>query len=163
MSEQFSNAVWTEGRFDRKRVKALPTPFEVDCSDWMSEIPAEDWSTGQFKRDCQALPPVEVSFNESPLAALEISLTMEPHLKPERAFLLAARLIAALDNALPEAGVAYDAKRSRVAETGVIIVLNVNCPSDAASSVEYFSNLVRETLRDQPDAKLSAIHFARAA
>lgn len=162
MSEEFSNTNWSEGRFVRKRGKSLP-PIEVDCSDWMSEIPAENWSTGQFKRDCQALPPAEVSFHASPLAALEIALTMEPNLKPERAFLLAARLIAALDNAVPEAGVTYDAKRSRIDEAGVIIVLNVNCPSDAASSVEYFSNLVRETLRDQPDATLSAIHFARAA
>jgi len=163
MSEQFSNTNWSEGRFDRKRIKALPTPFEVDCSDWMSEIPAEDWKTGRLKRDCQALPPVEVSFNASPLAALEIALTMEPHLTPERAFLLAARLIAALDNVAPEIGVTYDPQRSRVDEGGVVIVLTVNGPSDAASSVELFSNLVRETLRDQPDAKLSAIHFARAA
>ena len=114
MSEQFSNADWSEGRFDRKRIKAIPTPFEVDCSNWMSEIPAEDWSTGQFQRNCQELPPVDVSFNASPLAALEIALTMEPNLKPEQAFLLAARLIAALDNAVPEAGVTYEIGRAHV-------------------------------------------------
>ncbi|MFM9960695.1 MAG: hypothetical protein ACKV2Q_05660 [Planctomycetaceae bacterium] len=162
MSEELSNTNWSEGRFERKHGKSLP-PIEVDCSNWMSEIPAEDWSTGQFQRDCQALPPAEVSFNASPLAALEITLTMEPHLKPEQAFLLAARLIAALDNAAPEVGVTYDPQRSRVEAGGVIIVVSVNVPSDLASSVEYFSNLVRKTLRDQPDAKLSAIHFARAA
>ena len=161
MSE-FSNAVWTEGRFERNRGKSLP-PFEVDCSDWVGEIPDGDWSTGQFVRDCRALPPVDWNFNVSTPAVLEIALTMEPHLKPEQAFLLAARLMAALDNAAPpEVGVTYDPQRSRIDEGCVIIVLTVNVPSDAASSVEFFSVLVREALRDQTAATLSAIHFARA-
>ena len=32
---------------DHSVIKSLP-PIEVDCSEWMNDVPAEDWSHGEF-------------------------------------------------------------------------------------------------------------------
>ena len=161
MSDQFSNAEETNGRFQRDGIRAMP-PIEVDCSEWMNDIPADQWTTGTFQRACRALPPVAVDFVPTSVA-LEITLTMEPQTKPEQAFLLAVRILAALSQAEPEAGLTYDSQRSRIDGGCVIIVLAVNSRNGVSPSVECFSNVVRESLRDRPEAKLNGIHIASAA
>ena len=162
MSDPFSNADATNGRFQRDDIRAMP-PIGIDCSEWMSEIPADQWTTGTFLRACQALPSLAVDFVPTSVA-LEITLTIEPQIKPEQAILLAVRLLAAVSQAEPTAGLTYDPQRSRIDGGCVIIVLSMNSRSGIpSSSVECFSNIVRESLRDQPGAKLNGIHIASAA
>ena len=61
MSKQHGSN-WSEGRFDRTRIVAIP-PIEVDCSDWCGEIPDDAWKTGQFASDRQTLPPTDVELH----------------------------------------------------------------------------------------------------
>ena len=35
------------GGMDHSVIKSLP-PIEIDCSEWMNDVPAEDWSHGEF-------------------------------------------------------------------------------------------------------------------
>ena len=88
MNRQLSNADWTEGRFERKSVKALP-PCQVDCSHWLSDLPDDEWSAGYFARACQAMPPVSTTLegNDDPCTGNSFGQPQESFLLgEERAF-----------------------------------------------------------------------------
>jgi hypothetical protein len=121
---------WYTGQFVGAN-KALP-PGEVDGSEWEADVPADQWFRGQFVPSGPSLPAGEVdgsAWDVAPAVWLELVVTFEPHTPPGQVMGHVNRLLAVLDAAAPDLGLAYDVHRSRSEGEQVILALTPRNPS----------------------------------
>ena len=119
--------------------------LEVDCSDWLPDIPKSEWSTGNFVPALRPLPPVGGDFRPA-REGLEIHLRLAPNSDAGQASLLALRMLTALHQAAPELRLRYDQAASRAERGDVTIVLSTEA-GGVAERLQQLSEVVDAAIR----------------
>jgi hypothetical protein len=161
MSEHLERE-WSTGRLVRCPAQQ-GKPIEVDCSGWEADVPAERWSTGRLVRVCQGLPLSSGPFVPAPETRLEIAVQLAPEAAPERVFLFATRMIAAVQGAAPTLRLRYDTERSRAEPGKVVIALTPEDSGAAKQEMAVIADAVRSVVAEFPQAKLDEVRLKPAA
>jgi hypothetical protein len=136
-----SNDGWYHGEFENL-ARRFTAPV-TDCSDWESDIPADQWTVGEFVNLAQQFtaPVTDCSdWDREPAAWLELRVSVAAVADPAAVTDATAKLIRAADAAAPELGLTFDPARSHVDGGEVVVALT---PTHPVGPADRLAEIVR--------------------